>query len=212
MTETRSPARITSTIAPAIAIVALASIMGGCIPLIFAGAVGGAAAFSSDRRTSDTILADERIELTAAARLRAGLGEKINTSVTSFNRVVLVSGQVADNPTKGAIDKIVSEVPGVRYVVDETTLKPFRNFGQRSNDGYVTTQVKARMVAQAKNVNPLQVKVVTDDSVVYLLGMVTKFEAEEASGIAASTAGVTRVVRVFEYVPDDVAKPPAKNP
>lgn len=185
---------------------AVASSAAGCIPLIFAGAIGGAAALSSDRRTSDTILADERIELTAAARLRAGLGEKINTSVTSYNRVVLVTGEVADPAAKAAIDKIVSEVPGVRHVVDETSIKQFRNFGQRSGDSYVTTQVKARLVAQAKNVNPLAVKVVTDDSVVYLMGTVSKTEGDEASGIAASTQGVARVVRVFEYIPEEAAK------
>lgn len=193
-------------IASAVAVLGLAAAMAGCIPLIFAGTIGGAAALSSDRRTSDTILGDERIELTAAARLRAGLGEKINTSVTSYNRVVLVTGEVADAPTKTAIDRIVSEVPGVRYVVDETSVKQFRNFGQRSGDGYITTQVKARLVAQAKTVNPLAVKVVTDDSIVYLLGMVSKSEGEEASGIAASTAGVTRVVRVFEYISEEAAK------
>jgi len=176
----------------------------GCPVLIFGAAVGGTAFMTTERRTSDVLLADERIEWTSVQRLReSGRWEHMNLNVTSYNRIALLTGQTANDEARQLAEKIVSEIPGVRGVSNELVVGPFSNFGARSGDSLVTTQVKARLVS-GTGVNPAHVKVVTESGVVYLLGLVTQSESDAAAKTAAGTQGVRKVVKFFEYIADPV--------
>jgi osmotically-inducible protein OsmY len=120
-------------------------------------------------------------------------------AVTSFNRYVLVSGEAPTEEIKHDIGVIVLGIENVRNVQNEVTIGAPTSFSQRSTDGYTTSKVKTRLVTDsAGKVSTNHVKVVTEDNVVYLMGLVTKQEADAATDIARTTGGVTKVVRVFE--------------
>ena len=183
----------------------------GCPVLVFGAAVGGTAFITNERRTSEALLADERIEWTSVQRLReSGHWEQMNLNVTSYNRIALLTGQAANEDARQLAEKIVSEIPGVRGVSNELTVGTFSNFGARSNDGFVTTQVKARMVS-GTGVNPAFVKVVTESGIVYLMGLVTQAESDAAAKTAAGTQGVNKVVKYFEYIADPVGASDPKS-
>jgi osmotically-inducible protein OsmY len=186
------------------------TLVSGCAPLLIGGAAAGTAMVATDRRLVDVQVADERIELTASSRISDKLKDKANVSVTSFNRTVLLTGQVWDEASKAEAERIAASLADVRGVNNELTIAPASSWSTRSNDSYVTSQVKARLVT-ANTVNPLHVKVVTESGVVYLMGVVTEKEAAEATQIARTTSGVKRVVRLFEPWPARASAPPAAS-
>ncbi len=174
----------------------------GCPVLVVGAAIGGTAMVANDRRSSDTLLADERIEWTSSQRLReSGQWEQMNLNITSYNRIALLTGQVSSEDIRQLAEKVVSEIPGVRGVSNELIVGAFSNFGARGGDAFVSTQVKARLVS-GSGVNPGHVKVLTEAGVVYLLGLVTQSEGDAAARIAAGTQGVNKVVKYFEYISD----------
>ena len=185
-----------STLLVLIAILPLAQ---GCAPLIVGGAAATGVVVAQDRRTVGTITEDEGIELRANGRLRERFGENAYVSVTSYNRTVLLTGQAPDAQTRTEAERIVRGVDNVRGVYNELAVAGLSSFTARSNDSIITSKVKARFV-DANKFNALHVKVVTESSVVYLLGMVKKQEANDATEIARTTSGVQKVVRVFEYI------------
>jgi osmotically-inducible protein OsmY len=183
-------------------VVALSLLLQGCPLLLFGAAVGGTAMVVNERRSGDVLVADERIELTSNQRLRAsGHWERLNINITSYNRIVLLTGQAANAEVRMLAEKIVSEIPGVRGVSNEIVVGNFSTFGARSSDSLVTTQVKARLVS-GSGVNAGHVKVVTESGVVYLMGLVTEAESDAAAKTAAGTQGVNKVVKYFEYITD----------
>lgn len=172
----------------------------GCLPLVAGAAVGTGVLVAEDRRSSGTYLDDQGIELKAGNRI----GEKfsrdiVHVNVTSYNKVVLVSGEAPDEKTRVEIGKIVKDVPGVRIVQNEMLIAPYASAGSRTNDTYVTSKVKTRFV-EARRFQANHVKVVTEAGTVFLMGLVTKQEAADAASIAATTSGVNKVVQVFEYL------------
>lgn len=185
-----------STLLVLIAILPLAQ---GCAPLIVGGAAATGVVVAQDRRTVGTITEDEGIELRANGRLRERFGENAYVSVTSYNRTVLLTGQAPDAQTRTEAERIVRGVDNVRGVYNELAVAGLSSFTARSNDSIITSKVKARFV-DANKFNALHVKVVTESSVVYLLGMVKKQEANDATEIARTTSGVQKVVRIFEYI------------
>lgn len=171
----------------------------GCAALVVGGAATGAAV-SVDRRTASTVIADQEIELRAFKRLREAFpSDTIGVSTTSYNRQVLLTGQVPDEPTRGKVDAIVRPIPDVRTVFNETVISPKISLTTEGTDATITAQVKARMV-QDNRVPGIHVKVVTEMGVVYLMGLVTRAEANAAAEVASLTNGVTRVVKLFEYI------------
>ena len=179
----------------------------GCFPMVAAGA--GAAALSAiDRRTTGTQVEDEGIELRASNRIGERYGDKVHVNVTSFNRGVLLTGEAPDETTRVAIEKIVLGVPNVRGVTNDVAVAGNTSLTARSNDSFLTSKVKARFV-DANRFNAVHVKVVTENSAVYLLGLVTQQEADAAVEIARTTGGVRKVVKVFEYcrVTDEACRP-----
>jgi len=187
------------------------STLQGCFPVIAAGA--GAAVISSvDRRTSGTQVEDEGIELRAGNRVSERYGDKVHVNITAYNRAALLTGEVPDAAAKAEIEKMVRAVPNVRAVTNDLVVAGLATLGARSNDAFITSKVKARFVDAGK-FNPVHVKVVTEASVVYLLGIVTDREATDAVEIARTTGGVRKVVRLFESCrPTDEACRPAESP
>ena len=178
----------------------LAGSLTACVPLLLGGGAVTTALVASDRRTSGMYLEDERIEQSAAAKLREMLKEGTRASVTSFNRLALVTGEVRSEAEKAEVGRTVASVENVRNVVNEVEVVPFiSSIGQRSRDTLLTSQVKASLI-DAKDLQANTIKVVTEMNVVYLMGIVTPREAQRAAEIARGVNNVRKVVRVFENI------------
>lgn len=175
--------------------------LSACAPLMIGSAVGGALV-ATDRRTSGAQLEDQGIELRASNRLRDQLGERGNVSVTSYNRQVLLTGEVPTEADKAAVEKTVAAVDNVRGIVNELAVLGASSLTQRSSDALITGRVKAAMV-DARDLSANAVKVVTSRGVVYLMGRVTPREADRATEITRNTQGVQRVVRVLEIISEE---------
>jgi osmotically-inducible protein OsmY len=168
----------------------------GCFPLAVTG-LGGAALMAGDRRTTGIYIEDENIEWKVLGRLRQdNRGAYVNA--TSFNRRVLLTGQAPTEDEKKRIEDVVRGIENVREVVNEMTVGPVSSLTTRGNDALITSNVKARMVNNQK-FSPNHVKVVTENNVVYLMGLVSQAEADAATELARTASGVSRVVKVFEY-------------
>lgn len=179
----------------------LVAALSACAPLVLGGAVGSAIVVA-DRRTSGAQLEDQGIELRSANRLRDQLGERGNVSVTSYNRLALLTGEVPTEADKAAVEKTVAGVDNVRSVVNELAVLGAASLSQRSSDALVTGRVKAAMV-DAKDLSANAFKVVTSRGTVYLMGRVTQREADRATEITRNTSGVQRVVRVLEIISEE---------
>lgn len=204
MTKTRNTPSFTRPLLIAALIGLTVPALQGCFPVVAAGA-GTAVLSALDRRTSGTQVEDEGIELRAGNRLREKLGNRANVSVTSYNRNVLLTGQVADEATLTEAAAIVSEVPNVRGVSNETEIAGVSSLTQRSNDALVTSKVKARIL-DSQRVNANHVKVVTENGRVYLMGLLTEAEGRAAKEVAASTSGVRKVVAIIETITPEEAR------
>ena len=175
--------------------------LSACAPLMIGSAVGGALV-ATDRRTSGAQLEDQGIELRATNRLRDQLGERGNVSVTSYNRQVLLTGEVPTEADKAAVEKTVTGVDNVRGIVNELAVLGASSLTQRSSDALITGRVKAAMV-DARDLSANAVKVVTARGTVYLMGRVTQREADRATELTRNTQGVQRVVRVLEIISEE---------
>ncbi|MBA4142588.1 MAG: BON domain-containing protein [Nitrosospira sp.] len=176
--------------------------LSGCALLVATGVVtgvGAGVAVSQDRRTSGMFVEDEAVELKSGRLISEKFGRGAHVNVTSFNRHVLLTGEAPSETARKEIEAIVRGVEHVRGVTNEISVSEASSFASRSNDALITSKVKARFMDGGMfRVN--HVKVVTEDSVVYLLGLVKAEEAESAVDIAKATGGVRKVVKVFEYV------------
>jgi osmotically-inducible protein OsmY len=202
-------------LAPVVGLVVAASMLvSGCAPVVVGAAAVGGVTVAVDRRTADTQLADERIEVTASKWIGEKILEQGHVNIVSYNKTVLLTGETTTAALKEEVGKLAAGATGVKDVVNEITIGPLAPLSSRSNDAYLTTLVKTRFVNDQK-FNPLHVKVVTEDKTVYLLGLVTRKEGDDAANIARYVSGVKRVVKVFEYIPDPptpASKPPAGTP
>ena len=189
----------------------LALVLQGCMGVALVG-VGAAVVAFEDRRTAGAQLEDRGIELRTGNRVDDRYGDRTHINVTSYNRYVLLTGEVPDEATRAEIEKLARGVPNVLGVSNDLQVAGKSSMGSRSNDSYLTSKVKTRFVDSGK-FNAVHVKVVTEAGVVYLLGMVTEKEAEDAVEIARTTGGVRKVVKMFEYCkPDDEACRPRPKP
>ena len=179
-------------------LVAAAAALQGCVPMVIGA--GGAAAYSSleDRRTAGTQIDDEAIEVRASNRVSDRFGGAVHVNVTSYNRIALLSGEVPDERAKAEAEKIVRAVPTVRDVTNDLQVSGISSLASRGNDSYLTLKVRGRLL-DTKALSQVHIKVVTESGVVYLMGLVTQAEADEAVELARNTGGVRKVVKVFEY-------------
>jgi osmotically-inducible protein OsmY len=171
--------------------------LSGCAPLIIGGAAG-TVLVATDRRTAGAQLEDESIEFRAKSNIREQMGTRVRVDVTSYNRMALLTGEVANAADKQAVERVVANVQNVRSVVNELAVLSTPSLWDRSNDLLVTGKVKAAFID--KGVSVTAVKVSTERSVVYLMGRVTARESELATDAARSVSGVQRVVRMFEII------------
>ncbi len=190
--------RLLSLAGRALVLAALVGAVAGCVPVMIAGAAGGAAMVATDRRTAGAQVDDEAIELKVVTRANELYGDRIHLNVTSFNGVVLLTGEVPDQGAWASLGNVAKGTEKVRVVHNELVVAPLSELGQRSNDTYITSKVKTRMI-EASKFPPNAVKVVTERGVVYLMGIVSRAEGQAAGDVAATTEGVQRVVKVFEY-------------
>lgn len=193
-----SPLRSATLAALAAATVASTVLLGGCAAVVVGGAVGTAMVVS-DRRTSGTQIEDQAIELKALTRIRETVGDRGHINVTSYNRMVLLTGEVASDTDRTALEQAIARIENVRSIVNELAVMGSSSLTARSNDTILTSKVKATYV-DAKDLQANVVKVVTERATVYLMGRVTEREATRAAELARGVSGVQKVVRVFDIL------------
>ena len=181
----------------ALLIAASAVLMQGCFPLAAVG-VGATALALDDRRSTGMYIEDENIEWKARARLIDKHGDA-HVNVASYNLSVLLTGEASSEQAKKDVADTIRSIPNVRSVTNEINVSGNTSFTSRSNDSLITTNVKARLLNNSK-VSANHVKVITENNVVFLMGILTKEEGDAAAEIARTTSGVARVVKVFEYI------------
>lgn len=195
------------------AVLLLATCMTACAPILVAG-VAGSALVATDRRTSGTQLEDETIELRVSAKVRDLYGEKVHVNVTSYNRQVLLTGEVPSENERLAVTAIAEKVENVKSVMNELSAMPITSLGSRSNDLIVTGKIKATLV-DSRDLFANAFKVVTERNTVYLMGRVTQREAESATALIRNVNGVNKVVRMFEIISEEelrrLAPPPPEK-
>ena len=177
---------------------AAVSLLGGCAVLA-GGAVVGSALSATDRRSTGTQVEDQSIELKAGSRVSGAVGDRGHVNVTSYNRTVLITGEVASEADRLAVEKAISGIEQVRATVNELAVMGNSTLTVRSNDTYLTSRVKAAFI-DAKDLQVNTLKVVTERSTVYLMGRVTEREATRAADVARGQSGVGKVVKVFELI------------
>ena len=197
----------------------LAGSLSACIPLVVGGAVVGGTLVANDRRTSGAQLEDEGIELRSTSRIRSNVGDRVHVNVNSYNRQVLLTGEVPTAQDQLLVEQIISRVENVSSVVNELAVMGNSSLTQRSSDVLVTGRVKA-MLVDAKDLFANSFRVVTERGTVYLMGRVTQREADRGTAVARGTPGVQKVVRIFEIISEEElarqlptpAQPPAAKP
>ena len=200
VTSDRRHPLVSTVLAGALALGTLASLQ-GCVLLLAAAALGSAVVLT-DPRTSAAQLEDESIELKGGGRVREVLGDQGHVNVTSYNRLVLLSGEVPTEADKAAVEKAVAGIDNVTSVVNELEVGENSSLKTRSSDTLITTRVKSALV-DAKDLQASAIKVVTERGNVYLMGRVTEREAARATEVARSQSSVMKVVRVFETLTED---------
>jgi osmotically-inducible protein OsmY len=196
-----------------LASLAISGVLGGCVAAV-GGAMVGGTMMAVDRRTTGTQLDDQTIDLRASNAVTAVMGDRAHVNASSYNRVVLLTGEVPTEADRAKVEAAVAKVENVRAVVNELAVMPNSSFTQQSNDTLITGKVKAAFV-DAKELQVASMKVVTERGVVYLMGRVTEVEANVAATVTRSVNGVQKVVKVFEIItPAELAElrvPPAST-
>jgi osmotically-inducible protein OsmY len=192
-----------------LAIVVLAGVLTaslqGCVGIVLGGAVAGSFA-ATDRRTLGAQTEDKEIAVKANTRLSSVVGDDGHVDVTSYNRKVLLTGEVKDAQMKQAVEQEVKQIAGVQGVMDELDVGGMSgSFTSRSNDALITTEISATYVNE-RNLNANSIKVVTEHGTVYLLGRVTEREGKIAADLASGVNGVKKVIKMFEYISEDELK------
>jgi osmotically-inducible protein OsmY len=188
---------------------ALSAVLGGsllsaCAPLMV-GSFVGTVLVASDRRTAGIQLEDETIERKASSAMSENFGSKVHVNINSFNRQVLLTGEVPSDVERAQVEQLVGKIANVRAVVNELGIGPASSFGDRSADTLLTTRVKASLV-DSNDIFASSFYIVTERKTVYLMGRVTQREAARATDVVRGVSGVKRVVRVFDYITEEELK------
>jgi len=175
--------------------------LSACAPVMLAG-FAGTAMVASDRRTSGAQLEDETIELRGSARIRDALGERAHVNTTSYNRQVLLSGEVASERDKQIVEGLLEKLEHVKSVVNELSIMQPASLSSRSNDLLLSAKVKASLV-DSRDLFANAFKVVVERGTVYVMGRVTQREATSATNVIRNVNGVNKVVRLFDIISED---------
>ena len=192
-------------LATALLVVSTLPAIQACVPLIAATGIGAGALVIADRRSAGAYVEDESIGWKVEERMVQKFGTETHINAISYNRIVLISGEAPDEATKAEAGRQAGDVVNVRGVVNEIVIGPASSASSRAKDTYLTSKIQARFV-EANKFAANHVRVHTSAGTAFLLGIVTRQEAEDAAQIAATTAGVNKVVRVFEYIAEAQAK------
>ncbi len=183
--------------------------LSGCITTAVVGGAAVGSQIAVDRRTSGIYIEDENIEIKASNRLRQQLDENSKVNVTSFNGIVLLAGEAVSAEDKAKAETVVKTIPHIRTIHNEVEIMDKASLRQHSSDTYLTSKIKAIFVkdyVSNQRFNPSHVKIVSEHDIVYLMGLVTKDEAEAATQLARNAEGVKKVVKLFEYLPKALSK------
>jgi osmotically-inducible protein OsmY len=170
----------------------------GCFPLVATGVVAGALT-ATDRRSVGAVADDKAIQVKAYAQISEKFGKRVNVSISSFNRMVLLTGEVPSDAVKREVGQLIGRIESVKSVVNELAVSPESSVSSESSDAIITGRVKTALI-DTKDVFANAVKVVTERGTVYLMGRVTQHEGNRIAAIAQGTGGVLRVVKVFDYI------------
>lgn len=192
-------ARLTSTRRLGAALLAASMLVSGCAGVLVGGAATSAVV-ASDPRTTGTFVEDQSIELKALKLLNEDreLGEQTHIGVTSYNQIVLLTGQAPTEALRASVVATVGSIAKIRHIHDEISIAAPRSLSSRTADGILTTKVKTRLLG-TEALAATRVKVVSEAGTVYLMGLVPAEQAALAAQVASETAGVSRVVKLFEY-------------
>jgi osmotically-inducible protein OsmY len=190
-----------SLIGPLLIALAGAPLLNGCAALVIGGAAVGTAVVVHDRRDYMDIVKDQEIEISAYSALgKDPLVKGSRISVTSYNRKVLLTGQARSPEIAARATELVSGIPKVDLVIDEVAIGPKVSATRMSQDTWITSQAKLALAkVKSPDFDPTRVKVVTEDSVVFLMGLVSPEEGDAAAEQVRFVPGVSRVVKLFEY-------------
>lgn len=183
------------------ALVAVLPFVAGCVPAVIATGATVGVMSAQDRRSTGVQTDDEGIEWKAAQSVPERYAAGSHLNFTSFNQRLLITGEVPSEEARAAIGEQAAKVLGVKDVINETAVAPASSLSARSNDSYITSKVKARLVDE-KNISANHIKVVTENGIVYLMGIVTEREAKVAVAVARTTEGVRKVVNVMQVMSD----------
>jgi osmotically-inducible protein OsmY len=197
-----------------LASLAVSGVLSGCIA-VAGGAMVGGTMMAVDRRTTGAQVDDQTIDLRTASAITAAIGDTGHVNASSYNRVVLLTGEVPTDADRAKVEAAVAKVENVRAVVNEIAVMPKSSLGGQTNDTIITGKVKAAFL-EAKELQVASIKVITERGVVFLMGRVTEYESNVAAQVARSVGGVQKVVKVFEIItPAELAAmpvPPTPTP
>lgn len=190
-----------------LASLAISGVLGGCVA-VAGGAMIGGTMMAVDRRTTGAQVDDQTIDLRSSSAITAAIGDRGHVNASSYNRVVLLTGEVPTDADRAKVEAAVAKVENVRAVVNELAVMPNSSLGGQTNDTIITGKVKAAFL-DAKELQVASIKVVTERGVVFLMGRVTQTESDIAAQRARSVGGVQKVVKVFEIItPAELAAMP----
>lgn len=172
-----------------------------CVPAVVVGGAAVGVMSAYDRRSTGVQADDESTEWKAAQRVPERFKSSSHLNFTAYNRRLLISGETPSEEAKVLIGEQAKMIEGVKEVFNEVAIAPASALGNRSNDGYITSKLKARLV-DSNQLSANHIKVVTENTVAYLMGIVTEREAKIAVEIARRTDGVRKVVNIMEVLPD----------
>ena len=172
----------------------------GCAPVIVAGGATAAVA-ATDRRTVGALVDDNAIELKARKALNSDpeIGDDVHVNITGMNGIVLLTGETTTGELRDRALALIRDVPGIRRIVNEVRVAELTAFANRTHDSWITGKVKTKLIG-TENIPSNHIKVVTENSIVYLMGLVTQKEGELAAEATRTVGGITRVVKLFEYL------------
>jgi len=189
------------SLAKAVLCVSLVGSLQGCVPLVIGGAAMGAAA-TMDRRTLGAQTEDKAITVKAEVQVPKLVGSAGHVNIASYNRKVLLTGEVRDEAMKAAVEREVRGIEGVANVINELVVAGPSSYTSRSSDALITGNVKGSLV-EMKTISATSFKVVTERGIVYLMGRVTQREGDLGAKIAQSVSGVQGVVKIFDYLTEE---------
>lgn len=171
----------------------------GCATAIITGAATGVT-IAHDRRTTGAVIDDQGVEFKAALAIfnNKDIYEQSHINVTSYNGIILITGETLTEQLKQQVYDLVRVIPKVRTIHNELIIAAPSSLPSRSSDAWITSKVKAKITSD-RQIDPFYIKVVTEHGVVYLMGIVNQSESERAVGITSNSEGVQRVVKMFEY-------------